>query len=102
MQSMHINGLQLTPLKYIATHNDIRNGTETSPKPIVSRRKSEIIVMTSARTMTSSRDTLDGTLRRGLSRFVGELAAGFEAIFEIFAEAGDGSTEARARFPFAD
>jgi hypothetical protein len=58
--------------------------------------------MTSARTMTSSHDTIDGTLRRGLSRFVGELAAGFEAIVEIFAEAGDGSAAARARFPSAD
>ena len=57
--------------------------------------------MTSARTMNSSHD-IDGALRRGLSRFVGELAAGFEAIFEIFAEAGDGSAAARARFPSAD
>ena len=55
--------------------------------------------MTSARTMPSSRDTLDGALRRGLSRFVGELAAGFEAVLEIFAEAGDGSTEAARPFP---
>jgi hypothetical protein len=58
--------------------------------------------MTTARTMTSSHDTIDGALRRGLSRFVGELTAGFEAIFEIFAEAGDGSAAARARFPSAD
>jgi hypothetical protein len=58
--------------------------------------------MTSARSMTSSHHPLDGTLRRGLSRFVGELAAGFEAIVEIFAEAGDGSAAARARFPAAD
>ena len=57
--------------------------------------------MTTARTMTSSHDT-DGALRRGLSRFVGEIAAGFEAIVEIFAEAGDGSAAARARFPSAD
>jgi hypothetical protein len=57
--------------------------------------------MTSTRTMTSSHD-IDGALRRGLSRFVGELTAGFEAIVEIFAEAGDGSTAARARFPSAD
>jgi hypothetical protein len=102
MQSMHINGLQLTPLKYIATHNDIRNGTETSPKPIVSRRKSEIFVMTTARTLPFSRNTIDGVFRHGLSRFVGELAAGFEAVMEIFAEAGDGSAAARDRFPFAD
>ena len=97
---MQINDLQLTPLKYIAAHNDIRQGPDV-PKPIVSRRKSEIFVMTSARTMTSSHDT-DGALRRGLSRFVGEFAAGFEAIFEIFAKAGDGSAAARARFPSAD
>jgi hypothetical protein len=57
--------------------------------------------MTSTRTMTSSHD-IDGALRRGFSRFVGELTAGFEAIVEIFAEAGDGSTAARARFPSAD
>ena len=57
--------------------------------------------MTLARSMTSSHD-IDGALRRGLSRFVGDLAAGFEAIVEIFAEAGDGSAAARARFPSAD
>jgi hypothetical protein len=102
MQSMHINGLQLTPLKYIATHNNIRGGTETSPNPTVSRRKSEIIVMTTARTLPFSRNTIDGVFRHGLSRFVGELAAGFEAVMEIFAEAGDGSAAARDRFPFAD
>jgi hypothetical protein len=58
--------------------------------------------MTTARTISFSRNTIDGGFRHGLSRFVGELAAGFEAVMEIFAEAGDGSTAARDRFPFAD
>ncbi len=58
--------------------------------------------MTAARMLPSTRNTIDGTFLRGLSRFAGELAAAFEAAFEIFAEAGDGSSAARARFPLAD
>ena len=62
--------------------------------------------MTAASTTTSRHDAFDGALRhslsRALSRVPGELAAGFGAVMEIFAEAGDGSTAARARFPAAD
>lgn len=58
--------------------------------------------MTPARTTSYPPDAIDGAQRHGLSRIVGELAAVIEAAVQIFAEAGDGSAAARARYPSAD
>ena len=49
---------------------------------------------------SSSRD-LSANLS-GFSRFFGEIAALFDGAVEVFTEAFDGSSAARARFPSAD
>jgi len=58
--------------------------------------------MTLARIAPSNSDLPDGSIRRGLLRVFGGLAAAFETAFEIFAEADGRSAEARNRFPLAD
>jgi hypothetical protein len=48
----------------------------------------------------SSRDLTAG--QTGFSRFIVEISALFDGAVEIFTEALDGSSAARARFPSAD
>lgn len=51
-------------------------------------------------TASASRDLTAG--QTGFARFFGEIAALFDGAVEIFTEAFDGSSAARARFPSAD
>jgi hypothetical protein len=50
-------------------------------------------------TASSSRDA---TSQTGLARFFGDIAALFDGAVEVFTEAFDMSSAARARFPSAD
>jgi hypothetical protein len=56
--------------------------------------------MPTAYTASSSRDA--AASQTGLARFFGDIAALFDSTVEIFTEAFDQSSAARARFPAAD
>ena len=56
--------------------------------------------MPTAHITASSRDLTAS--QSGFSRFIVEIAALFDGAVEVFTEAFDGSSAARARFPAAD
>jgi len=56
--------------------------------------------MTSAR--HAPQDFIADTMPRGLTRAIGAMASTIEAVFQVFAEAEEGASAARCRFPLAD